>query len=166
MRVLNAYRGLSLFAVYSQHSGQHERMCIMSRVLALDIGTVRIGAAISDSLGIIAQGLGVWNAENDEWLRNFDEAIKKYDPKIIVAGLPLRTDGKESESALRISGIIERLKTEYPGIEFVFQDERFTTVIAQRTLIEADTSRRKRKKNVDKLAAVIILQDWLESHRH
>ena len=166
MRVLNAYRGLSLFAVYSQHSGQHERMCIMSRVLALDIGTVRIGAAISDSLGIIAQGLGVWNAENDEWLRNFDEAIKKYDPKIIVAGLPLRTDGKESESALRVSGIIERLKTEYPGIEFVFQDERFTTVIAQRTLIEADTSRRKRKKNVDKLAAVIILQDWLESHRH
>ena len=137
----------------------------MSRVLALDIGTVRIGAAISDSLGIIAQGLGVWNAENDEWLRNFDEAIKKYDPKIIVAGLPLRTDGKESESALRISGIIERLKTKYPGIEFVFQDERFTTVIAQRTLIEADTSRRKRKKNVDKLAAVIILQDWLESHR-
>lgn len=137
----------------------------MSRVLALDIGTVRIGAAISDSLGIIAQGLGVWNAENDEWRKDFDAAIRKYDPKIIVAGLPLRTDGKDSESALRISGIVEALRNEYPGREFVFQDERFTTVIAQRTMIEADTSRRKRKKNVDKVAAVIILEDWLESHR-
>ena len=137
----------------------------MSRVLALDIGTVRIGAAISDSLGIIAQGLGVWNAENDEWRKDFDAAIRKYDPKIIVAGLPLRTDGKDSESALRISGIVEALRNEYPGREFVFQDERFTTVIAQRTMIEADISRRKRKKNVDKVAAVIILEDWLESHR-
>ena len=137
----------------------------MGRVLALDIGTVRIGAAISDSLGIIAQGLGVWNAENDEWRKNFDEAIRTYDPKIIVAGLPLRTDGKDSEAAIRISGIIEALRNEYPGRKFVFQDERFTTVIAQRAMIEADTSRRKRKKNVDKVAAVIILQDWLESHR-
>jgi len=138
---------------------------INGRVLALDIGTVRIGAAISDPLGIIAQGLGVWNAQNDEWRKNFDEAVKTYDPKIVVAGLPLRTDGKDSESALRVSGIIQQLKTEYPGIEFVFQDERFTTVIAQRAMIEADVSRRKRKKNVDKVAAVIILQDWLESHR-
>ncbi|MBR4196675.1 MAG: Holliday junction resolvase RuvX [Synergistaceae bacterium] len=138
---------------------------INGRVLALDIGTVRIGAAISDPLGITAQGLGVWNAENDEWRKDFDEAIRKYDPKIIVAGLPLRTDGKPSEAAIRISGIIDGLRAEYPGREFVFQDERFTTVIAQRAMIEADISRRKRKKNVDKVAAVIILEDWLESHR-
>ena len=138
---------------------------IHGRVLALDIGTVRIGAAISDPLGITAQGLGVWNAENDEWRKDFDEAIQKYDPKIIVAGLPLRTDGKPSEAAERISGIIDGLRAEYPGREFVFQDERFTTVIAQRAMIEADISRRKRKKNVDKVAAVIILEDWLESHR-
>ena len=143
----------------------HERMCIMSRVLALDIGTVRIGAAVSDSLGIIAQGLGVWNAENDQWRKDFDEAVRKYDPKIVVVGLPLRTDGKTSEAASRVSGIVENLRNEYPGIEFVFQDERFTTVIAQQVMIEADTSRRKRRKNVDKVAAVIILQDWLESHR-
>ena len=137
----------------------------MSRVLALDIGTVRIGAAISDPSGIIAQGLGVWNAENDEWRKDFDVAIRKYDPKIIVAGLPLRTDGKDSEAALRVSGIVEALREEYPGREFVLHDERFTTVIAQRAMIEADTSRRKRKRNVDKVAAVIILEDWLESHR-
>lgn len=135
------------------------------RVLALDIGSVRIGAAVSDSLGIIAQGLGVWRAENDEWLSDFDEAIRKYDPKVIVVGLPLRTDGKISEAAERVKVIVDGLRANYPEREFVTQDERFTTVIAQRTMIEADTSRRGRKKNVDKVAAVIILEDWLESHR-
>ncbi|MBQ9904805.1 MAG: Holliday junction resolvase RuvX [Synergistaceae bacterium] len=135
------------------------------RVLALDIGSVRIGAAVSDSLGIIAQGLGVWRAENDEWLSDFDEAIRKYDPKVIVVGLPLRTDGKISEAAERVKVIIDGLRANYPEREFVTQDERFTTVIAQRAMIEADTSRRGRKKNVDKVAAVIILEDWLESHR-
>lgn len=135
------------------------------RVLALDIGSVRIGAAVSDSLGIIAQGLGVWRAENDEWLSDFDEAVRKYDPKVIVVGLPLRTDGKISEAAERVKVIIDGLRANYPEREFVTQDERFTTVIAQRAMIEADTSRRGRKKNVDKVAAVIILEDWLESHR-
>ena len=135
------------------------------RVLALDIGSVRIGAAVSDSLGIIAQGLGVWRAENDEWLSDFDEAIRKYDPKVIVVGLPLRTDGKISEAAERVKVIVDGLRADYPEREFVTQDERFTTVIAQRAMIEADTSRRGRKKNVDKVAAVIILEDWLESHR-
>ena len=133
------------------------------RVLALDIGTVRIGAAVSDALGITAQGLGVWQAET--WHEDFAGAIAKYHPEIVVVGLPLRTDGKPSEAAERVSGIVDGLRAEYPGIEFVMQDERFTTVIAQRAMIEADTSRRKRRKNVDKVAAVIILEDWLESHR-
>ena len=135
------------------------------RVLALDIGTVRIGAAISDSLGIIAQGLGVWNAENDEWRKDFDRALAEYDPKIIVIGLPLRTDGKNSEAAQRINGLVDDLKKAYPEREFLTHDERFTTVIAHKAMIEADTSRRKRKLNVDKVSAVIILEDWLEAHR-
>ncbi|MBQ6435740.1 MAG: RuvX/YqgF family protein, partial [Synergistaceae bacterium] len=66
----------------------------MGRVLALDIGTVRIGAAISDPSRIIAQGLGVWKAENDEWLNDFDECLKKFNPSLVVVGLPVRTDGK------------------------------------------------------------------------
>ena len=77
----------------------------------------------------------------------------------------MRTDGKDSEAAGKVTAIVDGLRAEYPGIEFVMQDERFTTVIAQRAMIEADTSRRKRRKNVDKVAAVIILEDWLESHR-
>lgn len=136
------------------------------RVLALDIGTVRIGAAISDPNQIIAQGLGVWNVENDEWLKNFDECLKKYDPSLIVLGLPVRTDGKKSERAEKILELVEELKIKYPDRNFITHDERFTTVIAQRALLEADTSRKKRKKTVDKIAAVIILENWLEfSHR-
>ena len=135
----------------------------MSRLLALDIGTVRIGAAISDPSGIIAQGLGVWNAET--WREDFDECLKKYDPEIIVVGLPVRTDGKKSEAGERISSLVSELAAKYPERKFVFQDERFTTVIAQKAMLEADVSRKKRRKSVDKLAAVIILEDWLERNR-
>ena len=135
----------------------------MSRVLALDIGSVRIGAAISDPSRIIAQGLGVWSAET--WLEDFESALTKYNPSVIVVGLPLRTDGKESEAGARILALAAELRAKYPELEVVTQDERFTTVIAQRAMLEADVSRKKRRKSVDKIAAVVILEDWLESHR-
>ena len=136
------------------------------RVLALDIGSVRIGAAISDPMRIIAQGLGVWKAENDEWKKDFDECLKKYDPSLIVIGLPVRTDGKKSEKAEMILELIEKLKSEYPERKFSTWDERFTTVIAQQTLISADLSRKKRRNKVDKIAAVLILESWLEHNRN
>ena len=135
----------------------------MSRVLALDIGSVRVGAAVSDPSRIIAQGLGVWSAET--WREDFEAALAKYDPKVIVAGLPLRTDGKDSEAAARVLALVEELRAKYPELEIETQDERFTTVIAQRAMLEADVSRKKRRKSVDKIAAVVILEDWLESHR-
>ncbi|MBQ7732864.1 MAG: Holliday junction resolvase RuvX [Synergistaceae bacterium] len=135
----------------------------MSRILALDIGSVRIGAAISDPSGIIAQGLGVWDSET--WLKDFDSALEKYDPALIVVGLPVRTDGKVGEAGERVSGIVDELRVSYPERKFVTWDERFTTVIANRMLIEADVSRKKRKGHVDKIAAVLILESWLESNR-
>ena len=135
----------------------------MSRILALDIGSVRIGAAVSDPSGIIAQGLGVWDSET--WLKDFDSALEKYDPALIVIGLPVRTDGKVSEAGDRISGLVDELRISYPERKFVTWDERFTTVIANRMLIEADVSRKKRKSHVDKIAAVLILESWLESNR-
>ena len=135
----------------------------MSRVLALDIGTVRTGAAISDPTRTIAQALGVWSAET--WRDDFGEAVRKYDPAVIVVGLPSRTDGKVSEAAERVREIVSELSAKYPEREFVMWDERFTTVIAQRAMLEADVSRKKRKKSVDKIAAVIILEGWLESQR-
>ena len=136
------------------------------RVLALDIGTVRIGVAISDPSRIIAQGLGVWNAEDDAWLKDFDECLQKYNPALIVVGLPVRTDGKKSEAGENILALIERLREQYPGQTFTTWDERFTTVIAQRALIEGNVSRKNRRKTVDKLAAVLILESWLESQKN
>ena len=138
---------------------------VRGRVLALDLGTVRIGAAVSDPSRVIAQGLGVWKAEGEQWLKDFDEALRKYDPNVIVVGLPLRTDGKNSDAAERILSIVDDLRSKYPEREFVLHDERFTTVIAQRAMIEADVSRKGRRKKVDKVAAVIILEDWLEAQR-
>lgn len=134
----------------------------MSRVLALDIGTVRIGAAISDPSRIIAQGLGVWQI--DKWREEFDSCIKKFDPAVIVLGLPVRTDGKKSDAAERVINILDSLKADYPGKIFTTWDERFTTVIAQKMLIEADISRKQRRKTVDKIAAVLILESWLEAN--
>ena len=135
----------------------------MSRVLALDIGTVRTGAAISDPTRTIAQGLGVWSAES--WREELDECIRKYEPEVVVVGLPVRTDGKTSEAAERVRDVVSELSAKYQEREFVMWDERFTTVIAQRALLDADVSRKKRRKTVDKIAAVVILEDWLESQR-
>lgn len=136
------------------------------RVLALDIGTVRIGAAISDPSQIIAQGLGVWKVENDEWLKDFEECLNKFSPALIVVGLPVRTDGKKSEAAENILTLIDNLRKRYPEQNFVTHDERFTTVIAQRALIEANVSRKNRRKTVDKIAAVLILESWLETQKN
>ncbi|MBQ7576842.1 MAG: Holliday junction resolvase RuvX [Synergistaceae bacterium] len=135
----------------------------MSRVLALDIGSVRIGAAVSDPSRIIAQGLGVWQI--DSWREELDSCVKKFNPAVIVLGLPLRTDGKKSEAAERVLTLQESLKADYPEIEFITWDERFTTVIAQKMLIDADISRRQRRKTVDKIAAVLILESWLEANK-
>ena len=135
----------------------------MSRVLALDIGTVRTGAAISDPTRTIAQGLGVWSAES--WREELDECLRKYEPEVVVVGLPVRTDGKTSEAAERVRDVVSELSAKYPERAFVMWDERFTTVIAQRALLDADVSRKKRRKTVDKIAAVVILEDWLESQR-
>lgn len=135
----------------------------MSRVLALDIGTVRIGAAISDPTRTIAQGLGVWSAE--AWREDLAECLKKYDPEVIVVGLPMRTDGRKSEAADSVREVVSELSAKYPEREFVLWDERFTTVIAHKAMLEGDVSRRKRRRNVDKLAAVVILESWLEAQR-
>lgn len=135
----------------------------MGRVLALDVGTVRIGVAVSDPSGVIAQGLGVWSAE--DWQKDFEACLERYDPAIIVVGLPVRTDGKRSEAADRVTALVESLKAKYPEREFRTWDERFTTTIAQRALLEGDVSRKRRRRNVDKVAAVLILESWLEFSR-
>ncbi len=133
------------------------------RVLALDIGSVRTGAAISDPMRLIAQGLDVWPAS--DFKKNFEECVKRYSPALVLVGMPFRTDGSAGPEAKRIEAFVENLKKDYPDLNFETWDERYTTVIAQRAMIEADVSRKKRREQVDKVAAAIILQNWLEYNR-
>jgi putative Holliday junction resolvase len=131
--------------------------------LALDVGTVRIGVAVTDPLGLFAQGVAVWRVR-EEWRTRFEECLARYDPELVLIGMPRRTDGSYGPEAEKICRLAEELRTAYPDRRFETWDERYTTVIAQRALLEGDVSRGKRKERVDKVAAVLILQNWLDAH--
>ncbi|GHS95603.1 putative pre-16S rRNA nuclease [Synergistales bacterium] len=149
------------------------------RVLALDVGTVRVGVAVTDPLCVFAQGVDVWNVKQgeqkkglqpeglqpfnfDDWKTRFEEALAKYDPRVILIGLPRRTTGALGPEEARMEALATELRASYPDRVFETYDERFTTVMAERTLIEGNVSRAKRKGSVDKVAATIILQSWLD----
>ena len=144
-----------------------ERGPAPGRVLALDIGSVRIGVAITDPGRIIAQGLDVWSVDGKGggWRQRFEEHLERYDPTLILIGMPRRTDGSMGPEGQRIADLVEDLRASYPEREFAIWDERFTTVIAQQALLEADVSRRGRRQRVDQVAAALILQNWLEGQR-
>ena len=136
----------------------------MGRVLALDIGTVRIGVAVTDPLGFFAQGVDVLAAEGP-WMEELRKYVKQYDVERLLIGLPRRTDGSEWPEAMKMREIVEELRLQFKDLILEMWDERFTTTIAQQTLIEGDVSRKKRKGQVDKVAAVLLLQNYLEHQR-
>ncbi|MGI6784359.1 MAG: Holliday junction resolvase RuvX [Aminivibrio sp.] len=136
----------------------------MKRILALDIGTVRIGVAVSDPLGVFARGVAVLNAGKG-WMDELDGLVKEYGPGILLVGHPLRTDGSRGPEALKVEAVAEELAARYPDLEVELYDERFSTAIANRALIEGDVSRKNRKGKVDKVAAALILQSRLERGR-
>lgn len=132
------------------------------RIMGLDIGTRRIGVALSDPLFLTAQGLESYERRSMEAdLEHMRELCEKYGVTRIVAGLPLHINGTSGEMADLAREFMDLVhaKTQIP---FEFVDERLTTRQAERILIEADTSRRKRKKVIDKMAAVLILQTFLD----
>jgi len=133
----------------------------MRRILALDIGTVRIGVAVSDPLGMFAQGIDVLPAEGN-WLERLDGLVKTYDPEILLLGIPIRTNGTRGPEALRIEECAAMLGNRYPDVKVQLHDERFSTSMAQQALLEGDVSRKGRKGKVDKVAAALILQSWLD----
>lgn len=137
------------------------------RVLALDVGAVRVGAAVTDPLRVIAQGLAVWPVDDgrEGWRRKFEACLAEYDPVLILVGMPTRTDGSRGPEGERITALVSRLREAYPDRTFETWDERYTTVIAQQALLEGDVSRRGRRGKVDKVAASLILQSWLEHRR-
>ncbi|WP_017728597.1 Holliday junction resolvase RuvX [Halalkalibacterium ligniniphilum] len=134
------------------------------RALGLDVGDKTIGIAVSDELGWTAQGLETIRRNEEDASKDF-EAIAKivtdYEVERIVVGLPKNMNGTIGPSGERSQKFAEALK-EYVPCEFIMWDERLTTVAAERMLISADVSRKKRKKVIDKMAAVMILQGYLD----
>jgi putative Holliday junction resolvase len=134
------------------------------RVLGIDHGDKRIGVAISDPLGITAQGVAVIGKgetfESD--IRELKRIIKKYDGvDEIVVGLPKTMQGEVGPQAEKVLAFVEALKKEFK-LNIVTWDERLTTVEVEKVLIQAGLSREKRKKVIDKSAAACILQNYLD----
>ena len=135
------------------------------RFLGLDIGSKRIGLALSDELGITAQGLPTLNrttSGND--IRKLLEIVSQHKVEKIVIGLPKNMNGTLGKSAEQVLTFIEGMKVE-TTIPIDVWDERLSTVAVNRTLVSANVSRRRRKEVVDKLAAVYILQGFLDSQK-
>ena len=137
----------------------------MERIVAVDIGTVRIGVAVSDPFGSFAQALTVLNARGD-WMEELKGILDNYRTDKLLVGLPLRTGGNEGPEAENIRSIAQCIRERIPSVEIIFWDERFTTVIAQQSLLEGDVSRKGRKGKVDKIAASILLQSYLDRRRN
>ena len=135
------------------------------RALALDVGDKTIGVAAADLLGLTAQGITtIRRVSNREDLRRLGEIIAQYDAGILVIGLPKNMNGTEGERCEMVRAFAEKIAAANPNVEIIFWDERLSTVAAEKFLIEsADVSRAKRRKVIDKLAAVYILQGWLDS---
>jgi len=133
------------------------------RVLGLDVGARRIGIAISDPLGITAQGLETLHRKNKKHdLHYFYKLIREYDVKEIVVGLPLRMSGQEGTQAEKIQLFAEDLRKQFK-LPVHLWDERLTSAEANRFLRETDMSIEKRGQAVDRMAAMLILQGWMES---
>ena len=136
------------------------------RLLGLDLGTKTLGVAVSDNLEIIASKYGTLRFESED----YDDAINKLKPVIdefnintVVLGLPKNMDnslGFASQRSLNFKEKLEKL-----GLKVIMQDERLSRVEANNILIKGDTSRKKRKKSVDTIAAVIILQSYLDKRK-
>ena len=136
------------------------------RILAVDFGTRRIGLAVSDPLGITAQGLPTLLRKNKRTdLSHITDVLIQNNIREIVVGLPLRLSGAESSSTEKARDFAELLRKEF-SLPVHLWDERFTSVEANRVLRESEMSIRKRGEAVDRLSAVLILQAFLERRRH
>lgn len=133
--------------------------------MAIDYGTRRTGIAVSDPLRIIAGGLvTVETKELERWLADY---FAREDVSTIVLGKPLQMDGTPSETWRYVEPLAARLRRAYPDKEVCFHDERFTSVMAHRTMLESGIGRmaRRNKALVDKISATIILQSYMEFNR-
>jgi len=134
----------------------------MKRIMGLDVGDKTIGVAISDPLGITAQGITTIRRKGIKTdFLELEEIIKEYNVEEIVAGLPKNMNNTLGPQGEKVLQFVEKFENKF-DFKVVLQDERLTTVSAERTLISADVSRKKRKDVIDKVAATYILQAYLE----
>ena len=130
------------------------------KYLGLDVGDKRIGISVSLS-GIMADGVETYSRTSLARDTQYIMALaQKYGIDVIVAGLPRHLNGESHEQAEKNEILLDSLREQGANIEYM--DERLTSSLAERAMLEADLSRKKRKENIDKLAAVIILQDYLD----
>ncbi|MEK0222938.1 Holliday junction resolvase RuvX [Bacillus proteolyticus] len=135
------------------------------RILGLDVGTKTVGVAMSDEMGWTAQGLETIRINEERGHFGFDrisELVKQYGVDKIVVGLPKNMNGTIGPRGEACQQFAENLR-ELLQLEVVMWDERLSTMAAERLLISADVSRKKRKQVIDKMAAVVILQGFLDS---
>ena len=135
----------------------------MGRILAIDYGRKRTGLAVTDTLQIIANGLETVPTHTlMQYLKNY---MAKEPVDTIVVGLPKQLDGQPSESMRYITPFVAKLRKEMPDVDVVMYDERFTSTIAHKAMIEGGMKKsdRRDKARVDSIAATIILTDYLES---
>lgn len=133
------------------------------RVMALDVGDVRIGVALSDPLRMIASPFEVIDRNKVDYLKRIKEIIKEKTVTRLVIGMPISLDGTKKVQAQKVEIFIEEMKKELSGMEIDTIDERFSTVSADRMLNESTKKdAREKRKVVDKVAATIILQNYLD----
>ena len=134
------------------------------RILGLDVGDRTVGVAASDLLLMTAQGVKTIRRETlEKDLARLGELMREYDAVRLVVGLPRNMNGTEGDRCEIVRAFAEEIKKALPEADIVFWDERLSTVAAAKSLIQADVSRKKRKKVIDKMAAVFILQGYLDS---
>lgn len=136
----------------------------MKRAMGLDVGSKTIGVAVSDLMGWTAQGVETvkWTEPDyPEAFKRLDVIMKTYNVEILVIGLPKNMNGSIGPRAEASQAFAKEIE-QHTGLEIVFMDERLTTMQAERMLIDADVSRKKRKQVIDKMAAVMILQSYLD----
>ena len=135
------------------------------RILCLDIGDVRIGVAVSDSLRMIASPVEVIHRVGfGPDVKQVKTLCDQYETTQVLSGLPLNMDGTEGFQAQKVKLFCQQL--EKAGLTVYYQDERLTTVTAENALLEDNMHRAQRKQNVDKVAAAVILQQWLDTAMH
>ena len=137
------------------------------RIMGLDYGSKTVGVAISDELMITAQPVMTIERKSENKLRKtfakIEELIEEYEVSFIVLGYPKNMDNSEGDRALATKEFMEHLERR-TGLEVALQDERMTTVESERILMEAGVRREHRKEYIDKMAAAVILQSYLDAH--